>query len=344
MTHRVAFLGLDKAWAASIIGPMDALRVANRIAQGISGEIEGNSQSPLFDVQLITLDGDAIACEGGVQLGGELVKADDYHQRQILFVPSFNIGSGQDVEAVIESWQPGIKWLKANAESFELVVGGCSGVYLLAEAGLLAEQSVTTAWWLERHFQRNFGEQGCSIVEGALCVRSGRYITGGGSSSFYDVVLRLVEERAGKHMARLLAKYLLVDNQRLSQAPYAILSQVDNEDPVVRKAEQWIRRHLAEDFRIDDIADHCAVSSRTLIRRFQKSLSESPQAFTQRLRIEKSKILLETTQLRLSEIVQRVGYNDESAFRRLFKKYCKVSPREYRRRFNPAVMVDEEAA
>lgn len=82
------------------------------------------------------------------------------------------------------------------------------------------------------------------------------------------------------------------------------------------------------------------MSPRTLIRRFQNVLGEAPQGFTQMLRIEKSRVLLETTQLSFPEIVQRCGYNDESAFRRLFKRHCQLSPRDYRRRFNTAVRVD----
>ena len=64
----------------------------------------------------------------------------------------------------------------------------------------------------------------------------------------------------------------------------------------------------------------------------------------QKLRIERSKILLETTQLRFSEIVQRCGYQDESAFRRLFKRYCQMTPREYRQRFvrEPALNIENE--
>ena len=65
-------------------------------------------------------------------------------------------------------------------------------------------------------------------------------------------------------------------------------------------------------------------------------LSRSSQAFTQKLRIEKCKILLETTTLRFGDIAQRCGYNDESALRRLFKRYCQLSPRDYRQRFNGA--------
>jgi transcriptional regulator GlxA family with amidase domain len=127
---------------------------------------------------------------------------------------------------------------------------------------------------------------------------------------------------------------MMMDNQRTSQAPYAILSEYQSQDPVVNKAEQWLRKNLHKEFKVEDIASHVAVSPRTLIRRFQNSLQESPQSLTQKLRIEKSKILLETTQLSLGEIIRRCGYQDESAFRRLFKRHCALSPREYRRRFN----------
>ena len=339
MAHHIAFLAVDGCWSSSLATPMDALRIANRIARTIS-----QVDADMYDLAMLSLSDAPVETEGGLSFSGPLQLADEYSQRQVLFLPAFNIAASQDLNARREQWQPAIDWLRNNAADFELIVAGCSGVFLLAESGLLDDEFATTAWWLERSFQREFSASGCELVEGALCVRSGKFLTGGGSTSIYDLVLKVVEERSGRHMARLLAKYLLVDNQRLSQAPYALLNQTDNIDEVCAKAERWIRKHLAEDFKIEDVASHCAVSSRTLIRRFQKSLGESPQSFTQRLRIEKSKILLETTQLRLSEIVRRVGYNDESAFRRLFKKYCKVSPREYRRRFNPAAVLEDEAA
>ena len=48
---------------------------------------------------------------------------------------------------------------------------------------------------------------------------------------------------------------------------------------------------------------------------------------------EKSKLLLEISDMTVAENVGRCGYRDERAFRRLFKKHCMVSPREYRGRF-----------
>jgi transcriptional regulator GlxA family with amidase domain len=170
----------------------------------------------------------------------------------------------------------------------------------------------------------------------AGCTQAGKFLCGAASFSFQDVSLAIIEKYAGKHFARLVAKYMMLDNQRQSQAPYAILTLFESSDPLVNKAEQWIRANLSRDFRIDEVASEVAVSPRTLIRRFQKSLGESPQSFTQKLRIEKCKALLETTQMSFSEIVLRCGYSDESAFRRLFKRLCDLSPREYRKRFAKA--------
>lgn len=52
-----------------------------------------------------------------------------------------------------------------------------------------------------------------------------------------------------------------------------------------------------------------------------------------KLRLETGKVLLANTNYRLTQILERIGYDDESAFRRLFKRDTNLSPREYRRRF-----------
>ena len=66
---------------------------------------------------------------------------------------------------------------------------------------------------------------------------------------------------------------------------------------------------------------------------FKDSTGESPQSYLQRLRLEAGKALLANSKLRLDQILDRIGYHDDSAFRRLFKRYTSLSPREYRQRF-----------
>ena len=123
----------------------------------------------------------------------------------------------------------------------------------------------------------------------------------------------LIEKYGSRELARLCAKYVVLDNRRRPQAPYTILHHLRTEDRLIIKAEKWMKANLRKTITIEDIAAHVAVSPRTLARRF--------------------KALLENTGLRMDEILDRIGYADESACRRLFKKHTSLSPRDYRRRF-----------
>ena len=54
---------------------------------------------------------------------------------------------------------------------------------------------------------------------------------------------------------------------------------------------------------------------------------------TAQRRVERAKELLESTRLSLEQIVEKVGYVDVSAFRRLFVRHVGMSPAQYRQRF-----------
>lgn len=327
MSKKLSVIALPHASGASIMSVVDIFHVANLIARRING-----TDAKLFEVQIVSEQGDPVRCANGYSIapdgGLDLVDETD-----IVFLAPFNISGRKALAAALESWQSVLPWFEQHGRQ-QLIATSCSGSFLLAEAGLLDDKPATTAWWLVKHFEERYPS--VKMEKDAICVAHDNFLLGGSSTSYQDVCLSILEKHAGKHFARLVAKYLMVDNQRRSQAPYAILSLIESDDKVVNKAEAWIRANLSRDFKIEQVAQAVAVSPRTLIRRFQNTLGETPQSFTQMLRIEKCKVLLETTQLSFAEIVHRCGYNDESAFRRLFKRHCQLSPRDYRRRFNSA--------
>lgn len=328
MSQTLSVVALPYSSGTSIMGVVDVFNIANMISARIN-----DSDTPLFRIRVITADGEPVACSNGHRISAD-GSLEDIEPNDLVFVSAFMVAGRRDLDNAISSWDSVLPWFRERGPQQSLIATNCSGSFLLAEAGLLTGKVATTAWWLVKHFQERYPD--VELDKDTICTRSGNLLVGAGTTSYHDVCLAMLEQYAGKHFARLAAKYLMIDNQRRSQAPYAILSLNDSDDKVVNRAEAWIRANLSKEFKIEQVAEAAAVSPRTLIRRFQAALGETPQSFTQILRIEKCKVLLETTQLSFSEIVQRCGYSDESAFRRLFKRHCQLSPRDYRRRFNTA--------
>jgi transcriptional regulator GlxA family with amidase domain len=329
MSQLISVLALPASSGTSIMGVIDIFSIANRIAAQVN-----ETDEALFRLRIVSLDGEPVQCSNGYTLTVDASLA-EIEPTEILYVTALAVATKRELAGAMQRCDPAVDWLRQQGSHQAFIATSCSGSFLLAEAGLLDDRQATTAWWLSKLFVRQYPR--VKLDADAICTLSDNILCGAGTSSYQDVCLAIIERFTGKHFARLAAKYLMVDNQRRSQAPYAILSATaGSDDKVVNKAENWIRANLNQDFRIEDIAVAVAVSPRTLIRRFQTALEETPQSFTQKLRIEKCKMLLETTQMRFGEIVQRCGYNDESAFRRLFKRHCQLSPSDYRRRFNSA--------
>lgn len=81
------------------------------------------------------------------------------------------------------------------------------------------------------------------------------------------------------------------------------------------------------------LANELDVSERTLIRRFQAALDQTPLRYLQSLRIEVARGLFEAGDLSIEEVAVKVGYSDVSSFCRLFKERVGLSPGAYRGRF-----------
>jgi AraC-like DNA-binding protein len=77
----------------------------------------------------------------------------------------------------------------------------------------------------------------------------------------------------------------------------------------------------------------CAGYSRYhFTRLFKQYMGNSPQYFMNELRIRMAVRFLQTEQLSIKEIAQRCGFDDVSYFCKIFRKFQKVSPNEFRGR------------
>ena len=81
------------------------------------------------------------------------------------------------------------------------------------------------------------------------------------------------------------------------------------------------------------MAERADLKPRTFARRFRTATSYQPMDYVHAIRIEKAKELLETGTDSIEEIGHKVGYEDPTSFRRLFKRKAGLSPAAYRRKF-----------
>lgn len=75
------------------------------------------------------------------------------------------------------------------------------------------------------------------------------------------------------------------------------------------------------------------INRTTLSNKFNSYTGESIISYLNKLRINIASIILRDTELPISEIMERVGFNDSVHFLRTFKKYKTLSPKEYREKY-----------
>ena len=82
--------------------------------------------------------------------------------------------------------------------------------------------------------------------------------------------------------------------------------------------------------RLEEMARRVYLSPSYFSRVFRQETGETFSGYLNRLRIERSKELLRHKELRLTDIAQKVGFEDQSYFTKVFKKLEGVTPLRYR--------------
>jgi transcriptional regulator GlxA family with amidase domain len=241
----------------------------------------------------------------------------------------------RDIERFLEETEfvkPLLAALCRQHERGILLASYCTGSFLLAEAGLLDGSPATTHWAKGEVFARRYPEVDLRIAD--IITEQEGIICSGAVTSSLNLALRIVERLAGADAAADTGKLMLIDTNRVSQTSYATRQEAQHSDPLVGRAQRWMEKSLQRGFKLGELAQHLAVSERTLNRRFKQALGEPPLQYLQTLRVDVAKRLLETRRLKVDSVSERVGYSDLSTFRRLFKRETGLSPREYQRRFS----------
>jgi AraC-like DNA-binding protein len=105
----------------------------------------------------------------------------------------------------------------------------------------------------------------------------------------------------------------------------------DHKAPASFKAVfTFIEENLHRELTIEELAGICALSKFHFVRKFKDLFGLSPYQYLVQQRVERSRYLLKNKSYSIKEIGIRVGFNSPSHFVSTFKKYCAMTPDEYR--------------
>lgn len=104
----------------------------------------------------------------------------------------------------------------------------------------------------------------------------------------------------------------------------------ENVHDQVREAKSWITLNLKESITIEKIAGHVYMNPTYFCEYFKNETGETVLDYVTRSRINKARELLLTTNLKIYEIAEQVGYADTKYFSKLFKKHYGELPSKYK--------------
>jgi AraC-like DNA-binding protein len=101
----------------------------------------------------------------------------------------------------------------------------------------------------------------------------------------------------------------------------------------LKRALVYMTQHLGEKITIAQLDDHAHLSQYHFIRCFRSAYERTPLQYLTRLRLKKASLLLKKSEATIGNIVPQCGFENESAFIRLFKKEFRMTPMAYRKEF-----------
>jgi AraC family transcriptional regulator, transcriptional activator FtrA len=212
----------------------------------------------------------------------------------------------------------------------------CSGVFVLAAAGLLDGLRATTHWRYTERLARRHPR--VMVQPDDLYVDQGQVITSAGSAAGIDMLLHLVRRDYGARVGNLVAQRLVVAPHREGgQAQFLPRPMAHDEQGRLSRLMDWLRAHPAQPHTVKSMAERAAMSARTLQRQFQDATGMGPVEWLTRERIAIAKDLLEAADIPLAQVAERAGFGSEESLRHHFRRLAATSPGAYRRRFTAAV-------
>lgn len=203
------------------------------------------------------------------------------------------------------------------------------GAYVLARAGLMSGKAATVHWSCLAGFAEQFPEVD---AREQLYTVDKSVLTCAGGVSGMDLMLHVIAERDGEHLAHEVADQIMHHPLREpnTRPRQTFGGRQPDLHPSVRAAIALMEDNFEEPLSVPEIAAGVGVSQRHLERLFYAAMGCSVVQFRLLLRLQYARVLLTSTKLSVREVSAACGFNSMTYFSQAFQRCFEKKPSAYR--------------
>jgi len=296
---RFVFLTLSRYSMIALSSAVEALRMANRIAQ-----------EEVYAWSLASMDGQPVAASNGLSLS-PTIPVSALGPAAIVFVCG-----GVDVE---QAATPEVLALLRKLAQRHVALGSlCTGGYALAKAGLLDKYKAVVHWENMSALEEQF--PGVSFSKQLYAIDRDRYTCSGGIAPL-DLMLNIIKGHLGRDIAPMISDQFILDRIRNDQdrQHVPLLARVGLFHENLIEAAALMEANLEEPLSLDEIARLVGVSRRQIERLFKRYVGEVPTKYYLDMRLRRARGLLLQSSLSIMEVAVACGFQSPPHFSKCYR-------------------------
>ena len=304
--------------STSALLPLELLHAAETLYRA------NKQNNPQLSVTKTSITGDVVTSHTGIKLGADCAIEDCGHA-DVIFLPAL----WRNPRPIIAKNQKVIPWLIEQYENGAVIAGVGTGCCFLAEAGLLNGKPATTHWYFFDHFQKWYPD--VDLKRQYFITKAGNLYCTGSVNSLADLTVNFIQRYYSQDIAAHVERHFFHEIRRAYEQDTSLLDPSErHHDETIVQTQIWMQNNLDKEITFAQLADLFRMSLRSFNRRFKQATGITPLAYLQKVRMQTAKDLLQTSNLSITEIGYKVGFQDAAYFSNLFKKVHGVTPSEYR--------------
>lgn len=318
----VVFIVYPDIVLLDLVGPLQVFTHARRNARS----------GPAYQTHVVSFSGGRIETNTILKIDSDPL-ADWFEVHQGIPIQTLVVVGGDG--ALVAALDPQfVDQVRRLADRSQRVCSVCSGALVLAATGLLDDRRAVTHWEDCDHLALQY--PAVKVEVDPIYIKDGKFWTSAGITAGIDMALAIIEEDLGTPAAIEMARSLVTPMVRSggqSQFSPELDRHARDIEGRFRSLHEWVRGILQQPISVDDMAEHCGMSSRNFSRQYTVTMGTSPAKAVEAIRVDVARGLLGSTSKSIKTIAVKCGFQDDERMRRAFLRQIKTTPSQYRAQF-----------